>query len=302
MKSESFGDEQEDIDSQQCSSGLDDHEQNEVVDADDEGEIPDIVEIKKYRVVRGVSSGGCATRPPKEAKNSTSKFVKVKLHLSNADGNELCLPEWNLLEREDGRRIIRVERRQNRENIVASFSVVGSAIDHPAPVPAPEGVDVVEVSCLECIVDENYDDFEDPLESQIQQQPQQHLKTAKKLAGKKNGSKTEYYITSVEVIKIVELLIGSQKADGPNKRRERGRIRSNLVPFWSRKPVSSKKGLSPSASPIEVRDFRIELAQRIMGYETRKPRGFDKEVRILKWDKLVPALKRALQSYYIEIP
>ena len=39
-----------------------------------------------------------------------------------------------------------------------------------------------------------------------------------------------------------------------------------------------------------------------MGYEIRKPRGFDKEVRILRWDKLVPALQRALQSYYTEIP
>ena len=36
--------------------------------------------------------------------------------------------------------------------------------------------------------------------------------------------------------------------------------------------------------------------------EIRKPRGFDKEVRILRWDKLVPALQRALQSYYTEIP
>lgn len=59
----------------------------------------------------------------------------------------------------------------------------------------------------------------------------------------------------------------------------------------------------PSGNTLPTNhDYRMELAKRIMGYEIRKPRGFDKEVRILRWDKLIPALKRALQSYYTEIP
>lgn len=256
--------------------------------------IPEFTEFQKYRVVRGVSSGGCATRPPKEASDSSCSFAKVKLYLSSAGLEDTCFPHWNENEVYDRRRIIRIERRQNLCNIVASFSIVGSAVDHPEPAPCEPDVDFVEVSCLETTVDENYDDYEtDRYDSSLKEEQHHHHKI-----GGGRGGQRQYYITSVEVIKIVELLIGSHCSDGIDRRRERGRVRSNLVPFWSRKPVSSKKGHSASSAV----DFRIELAQRIMGYKDRKPRGFDKEVRILKWEKLVPALRRALQCYYVEIP
>lgn len=105
------------------------------------------------------------------------------------------------------------------------------------------------------------------------------------------------------------MLIGTESQDAAERRRERGRIRSNLVSFWSKRPIRSKISdtkNSPSSkggSPLNDEfDFRHELATRIMAYEVRKPRGFDKEVRILKWEKLVPSLRRALQSYYAEIP
>jgi hypothetical protein len=118
-------------------------------------------------------------------------------------------------------------------------------------------------------------------------------------------ARKRYYITSVEVVKIVELLIGTGLQDSQERRRERGRIRSNLVPFWSRKSISTRLSNQDirSSPTIDANvDFRVELATRIMSYDIRKPRGFDKEVRILKWEKLVPALMRALQSYYAEVP
>ena len=157
-------------------------------------------------------------------------------------------------------------------------------------LPEP-GVDVVEVLCLECSVRSS----EDP---ELSDDDEPHIKI--------EGNRAyQYYITLVEVIEIVELLIGTQAKDSAERRRERGRVRLNLVPFWLKRPISLRMNeplaLAHQGNPTNL-DFRVELAKRIMGYEIRKPRGFDKEVRILRWDKLVPALKRALQSYYTEIP
>lgn len=247
---------------------------------------------KRYRVIRGVSAGGCSTRPPKHLMGSNCLVLPVKLELNGAGVEDLCYPEWQPSEKEDRRRIIRIERIQEGPKLIANFSVVGSANENPMTLPPPPDVDVIEVSCLECSVQLNDDDLSPSSDSEVVPEERRRL---------------EYYITSVEVVEIVELLIGTQSRDPVERRRERGRIRSNLVPFWSKKPISSRmQDRNPSISSGDsfstYKDFRVELAKRIMGYEIRKPRGFDKEVRILKWSKLVPALKRALQSYYTEIP
>lgn len=247
---------------------------------------------KRYRVIRGVSAGGCSTRPPKHLMGSNCLVLPVKLELNGAGVEDLCYPEWQPSEKEDRRRIIRIERIQEGPKLIANFSVVGSANENPMTLPPPPNVDVIEVSCLECSVQLNDDDLSPSSDSEVVPEDRRRL---------------EYYITSVEVVEIVELLIGTQSRDPVERRRERGRIRSNLVPFWSKKPISSRmQDRNPSVSSGDsfstYKDFRVDLAKRIMGYEIRKPRGFDKEVRILKWSKLAPALKRALQSYYTEIP
>ncbi|CEP20778.1 unnamed protein product [Cyberlindnera jadinii] len=251
---------------------------------------------ERYRVTRGVSSGGSATKPPHTVTIPGHYYTPVILELVGAKLEELCMPQWSQAEKEDKRRIIRVERYQIANRIVAQFSIVGSANEHPKVVPAPPGVDVVEVSCLACLTRECDDQDEDEESEDISQQ--YRYKSPSPL-------KNSFYITSVEVIKIVELLIGTEPSTPHERRRERGRIRSNLVPFWSKKSISSRcSNQEMRSSPLsdEGADFRVELATRIMSYEIRKPRGFDKEVRILKWEKLVPALKRALQSYYVEVP
>lgn len=267
---------------------------------------------RKYRVVRGISSGGSVARPPK-ANSAVLRvaYVPVNLKLSQAKVRDLCLPEWDEEEKEDKRRIIWIERTQVGGNITASFSIVGSAKSHPKPVGAAPGVDVVEVSCLKCLV-RNGDDSEDEFSLQLPSNDNEGVESAS-FRDSSRDVRNNYYITSVEVIKIVELLIGTEVRQPAERRRERGRIRSNLVPFWSKKPISTRMSTqykakrSPSSSPgigsnFDMPDFRIELAQRIMAYGVRKPRGFDKDVRILKWEKLEPALRRALQSYYVEIP
>lgn len=209
-------------------------------------------------IERGVSSGGSATRPPPLEPNSDYEYRKVGLQVVNAAVSEICLPHWNHYESSDKRRIVRITRVQDGCHVKAVFSILGSAKEHPIPDAQDN---FVEVSCLECETDQ------------------------------------EFYITSVEVVKIVELLIGCEGTNSESRRRERGRIRSNLVPFWSRKPISSKK-----MGEVNSPDSRAQLAQRIMAYQIRKPRGFDKEVRIMKWSKLAPALARAMKSYYVRIP
>ncbi|KAH3683320.1 hypothetical protein WICPIJ_005701, partial [Wickerhamomyces pijperi] len=245
----------------------------------------------KYRVARGISSGGTGTKPPKMQTMPGHHFRQVELKLNNAKVEEICLPEWSSLEKEDKRRIVRLEKYQVGNKIVCDFKILGSAQEntHVCQEHSP-GVDVVEVSCLEVFhkpSDESDDDEEPGVSGHSSKRSDE-------------AAQRSFYITSVEVIRIVELLIGVDSQDLTERRRERGRIRSNLVPFWSKKPISSR--MSGGNLNFDTNDFRVELATRIMAYETRKPRGFDKEVRILKWEKLFKALKRALQSYYAEVP
>ncbi|KAH3679024.1 hypothetical protein WICMUC_001219 [Wickerhamomyces mucosus] len=237
----------------------------------------------KYKIVRGISSGGTATKPPKIPTLPNHQFKQVQLKLNNISLDDLCFPEWNELEKSDKRRIIRLERYQIGNKIYCDFKILGSAKENPIATKKSlnNGVSVLEVSCLE-VFNKPSDDLDED-----------------ESAPAKDDLERSFYVTSVEVIKIVELLIGVESEDLSERRRERGRIRSNLVPFWSRKSISSKMS---NINDEPKNDFKIELATRIMGYEIRKPRGFDKEVRILKWQKLFKALKRALQSYYVEIP
>ncbi|GMM38524.1 hypothetical protein DASC09_058630 [Saccharomycopsis crataegensis] len=274
---------------------------------------------KKMRIVRGLSSGGSSPRPPKnlEATNDVH-FVPVRLSLENTSVPDLCLPEWSNKESADKRRIIRIERYQDKGHITAKFSILGSDAEHPKDKPlSNDNIDVLEVSCLECFVMKGEDD--DEVEDGWLEGDVGYGYSPKKSGGRSEKSRygtndgeisRKFYITSVEVVKLVELLICAEDKSSTERRKERGRIRSNLVPFWSKRPISTRMSstynsnipIPGSVNGSTKEDFRIELAKRIMGYSTRKPRGFDKEVRILKWEKLEGALRRALMSYYVEIP
>ncbi|CAX44400.1 conserved hypothetical protein [Candida dubliniensis CD36] len=300
---------------------------------------------RRYRVIRGISAGGCNTKPPKESMEGKAIYYPMNLNLNGASLKDICYPKWNESEKQDRRRIIRIERIQQGPVITANFSIVGAANENPVVLPPSNPIiDVIEVSCLECDVKINNSHVSDGSNFYDSQSSDDEITgnqgDASGVGGRKspnyiknefNDDYYQYYITSVEVVEIVELLIGNQFRDAAERRKERGRVRSNLVPFWSKKPISSRMSESStsSSSPqntsttpgsssslsgtttttvggagssLTNHDYRVELAKRIMGYEIRKPRGFDKEVRILRWDKLVPALQRALQSYYTEIP
>lgn len=176
----------------------------------------------------------------------------------------VCNYPWTQGEMKDRRRIVRIERRQRGHRIYADFSIVGCANDNPEIAPPPPGADVIEVSCL--LWDKASDE---------------------------NNPGPDLYITSVEVIAIVETLIQSKLMEPSLRRRERGRIRLNLLTFWLKPLYHSKTK--------ESEGHKAEFARLIMAYTLRKPRGFDKGFRILSWSRLVPALRRALQCYYAEM-
>ncbi|VEU20463.1 DEKNAAC101280 [Brettanomyces naardenensis] len=227
-----------------------------------------------YVLMRGVSGGGFANKPPLlRPEDEGYEFVKCKLSTLNASYDAICAPVWTFKERSEMRRIVRIEREQDRDGVTARFSIVDTTTDSSIS----KDDDALEVSCLLCACPKSDTD----------------------------NAEFRYYITSVEVVKIVELLIGgTSRKSKESRRKERGRVRSNLVQFWSKKSINSKRSSEKSTrghARTEA-DFKRELAQRIMAYTTRKPRGFDKDVRILEWVKLVPALNRAMQSYYVRMP
>ncbi|ANZ75678.1 BA75_03319T0 [Komagataella pastoris] len=263
---------------------------------------------------RGRSSGG-NNRPPKKPLIPGTQYVAAILRLENSTLEDMCLPIWNENELKDNRRIIRIERRQQYDEIVASFSIVGSATENPCTKTALDlDVEVLEVSCLQCLV--NYDEIYEKLNTygsvsqegdpDFPQLPKQKL-TGGPISCDYISNETsigrQYYITSVEVIKIVELLIGSHLIqDRKQKRKERGCIRSNLMPFWSKHLVtSSTKDIKRHLVPGSNDDYIADLAHRIKTYEVRRPRIVNKDLRILEWSNLGSALQRALQSYYVAV-
>lgn len=232
----------------------------------------------RHPVIRGVSSGG-GSKPPRRVPPKGFHYVPLVLDIESASVEEICSPEWSPEEIDDGRRIVRVERRQVDERVVVSFSILGAACHHPITLRGPKGVDVLEVSCLECYTSENDNDSDRSTDSN----------SAERTLTRR------FYITSVEVVKLVEMIIGNQPQDIYFRSRERGRIRSNLMDFWGKKAVSTRRDSEEDSSIVQ-------FAYRIMNYDRRKPRGADKDVRILRWEVLSEALKRALQRYYVELP
>lgn len=217
------------------------------------------------KIVR-LGLGGPKAAPDPDAK---FKYLRLKINITNASIEEINNIPWTDFELKEGRRIVRMERRQNMANIFINFSVVTPNVAKTAPALEPEGAEVVEVSVIR---------------SSFKQSEQ--------------SNKKEYFLTSVEFIEMIECLIGCRNMEHHERRRERGRIRLNLMKYWLKTPLPSKKSLDSGEHDLVV----IELALKIRKYSLNKLPGFNKEVRIMPWDKLIPALNRALEYYYAEVP
>lgn len=174
--------------------------------------------------------------------------------------DDVDLEPWSVFENMDGRKIVRIERIQDGCNIQAKFKAVDANLPS---FQSKGGTNALEVSCLKFVCHDN---------------------------------RAEYYITSVEVLKIVDLLTGSRETDKKRRRFERARIRSNLLPFW-------KKNFLEEITNGENEDkLRRMFVQRTMYYRRRKPIDVLKDVRFMPWSFLVPALERAMLFFRVVIP
>lgn len=187
------------------------------------------------------------------------KHIDLKFSKTSSFEDITQIP-WSAYEETDCRRVVRITRFQKGTTIELKFLVVvlKIAFDTPNAIQDPK---FVEVSCLKCTHE---------------------------------GDQSEHLITSVEVIRIVELLIGSEAKSQQLRREERGRIRSNLVPLWH-------KGFT-NTEGMELSDSCSKFLDRLRNYQVRKPYNISKLMRLLSWENLIFALRRAIEFYRIVLP
>lgn len=100
----------------------------------------------------------------------------------------------------------------------------------------------------------------------------------------------EFLITALEVVRIVELLVWCDGKKRKLDKDEKGRIRSNLIPLWHRGFMNLGKNLTSS---------RKEFLEHLIRYEVRKPFKITKLMRLLSWENLIFALRKAIDFYRI---
>lgn len=222
------------------------------INAFPEGDI-DFESNQQLEIVRHIRSEEYFSSAPKTAgcrRIEHVNFIPEGLY-SASDINDI---PWTPREIEDGRRIVKVSRSQKGATITAHFLIIQKM---PSIMPVMDSPDYIYVSFLRCEVGEE--------------------RTLK------------YLITSVEVIQIIELLIGALKTDGSIRRKERGRIRSNLFSLWFKQKSDS---LLSTCLPRHE-----NLLQQISRYRICKPYEIMRDLRFLQWDNLILALRRALLFY-----
>ncbi|QPG75671.1 hypothetical protein FOA43_003030 [Brettanomyces nanus] len=233
-------------------------------------------------LVRGASLGRSMKAPLTPHLGPGFKYIRCQIELINAEENCICFPPWTPREQDDMRRIVCIIRKQTKNKVQGIFEIV-------PPESQQSSEECIEVSCLRCLSSKRYPSYDN--EHIICQFEEEESKLD-----------NCYYITSVEVVKIVKFLANlPHHLSKREERKESGRIRSNLTAFWLEKPINSIKLEDGVRSGKTNADFKNELAGRIIGYQTRKPRDFDRYVRILEWRTLSFALRRAMRSYYVEV-
>lgn len=169
---------------------------------------------------------------------------------------DILIRPWTNLEAIEGRRIIRIERSQQGCTLQAHFRV----IERPLKQTWREMSHVPEYLEVSCIRFDHAD-----------------------------GITKKYFITSVDVIRIVEFLIDNDGLISALKLKERGRIRSNLAPL-----------LFKNWSALRV--MHLQFGKQILRYHSHNSYGMFRYLRLLLWENLVYALGKALLFYCVCIP
>lgn len=182
----------------------------------------------------------------------------IDLNFASLSFEGVISTPWNEQEESEGRRIVRITKRQKKNSILVDLLILNSR-QTLSDSEAESITTHVDVSCLKYFNEEE--------------------------------DTAEFLITSLDVIKIVEFLIGNSGKNLTVKRKERGRIRSNLVPLWHK----GYTDLESDQIKMPLRTF----FERIKSYEIQKPINISKSVRLLLWGNLTLALYRALDFYRV---
>lgn len=215
-------------------------------------------DLKRYPIVRrpiNIMVTGSTIAYTSQDQNQKSVEIDLKI-VQGSLGNILSYP-WNSLEISEGRRIVRIERFQHVQTLQAQFLIFRTNINSKEKKPKSDYLDYLEVSCIRF-------DYKD-------------------------GVTTNYFITSVEVIEIVEFLIGNKSLRSALKWKERGRIRSNLSALWFK-------------DWSELGPIYLQFERQIKRYNSRNPYTMLKYMRLLPWGALDHALRKALLFYCIYVP
>lgn len=188
--------------------------------------------------------------------SQNQRLLNIRLSIIGDSLQETFRKPWSRHEMLEGRRIVIVEREQHGQTLKAHFRV----IQEPMSLRQEEKSDHATYLQVSCIRFDHID-----------------------------GSKTNYFITSVDVIKIVEFLIVNKHLNSTLKWRERGRIRSNLAPLW----FNNWSEFGPMHLPFE---------KKIPRYHSRSAHKMLKYVRLLLWVNLEHALSKALLFYCVCTP
>lgn len=168
---------------------------------------------------------------------------------------------WSARERSEGRRLVRVLKSQEKN--VLSIDLVILSLDVGEGSHKFDMLDChVDISCLKY----NHE----------------------------NSGFAEFFITSLDVIRIVEYFIGTAGKNYSVRRRERARIRSNLGPLWHRYYRYLESN--------QMRGTLQMFFERIQACEISKPVKVSKSIRLLLWANLNHALYKALDFYRVMVP
>lgn len=183
-------------------------------------------------------------------------FLSIDLRIDKGPLDGILVHPWSDQEVLEGRRIMRIQRFQQGCTLHAHFSAA-QPTQNLIRTSTPKNPNCLEVSCI------RYDHTD--------------------------GVKTKFFITSVEVIEIVEFLIGKNSVNSILKWKERGRIRSNLASLWFK-------------SWCDLGPIQLRFESQIRRYNSRNPNTTTKYMRVLQWVNLEYALRKALLFYCVHVP
>lgn len=183
------------------------------------------------------------------------KFQSIDLSIVGGTFQEIMNQPWSAYELKEGKRIIRIERFQNQCTLLAKFQIISRPVILTQR-EMPESSNFLEVACI------RFDHTD--------------------------GESSDYFITSVEVIKIVEYLVGNKASNSIHMRKERGRVRSNLAPLW----FKTWSHLSPL----------LHFENQIERSKSQYPLTTLRSMRVLLWSHLGYALRKAMLFYCVCLP